>query len=83
MAEMTKYITCPKCRAKIPIATSRLGRKRLNIPFKNVCEALQLYRDVGQAAKELDCSVGYIYGICKQQGTTPRDVMEAKASNEG
>jgi hypothetical protein len=57
---------------------SRLGRKRLNIPFKNVYEALRAYRDVGQAAKELGCSVGYIYNACKEQGTTPRDVIKGE-----
>lgn len=79
---MTKYITCPECGAKIPVAMSRLGRKKLNIPFKIICEALQLYQDTGQAAKKLGCSVGYIYGACKEQGTTPRDVMEAKARQQ-
>ncbi len=36
-------------------------------------------RSVDLAAKELDCSRGYIYKVLKEQGTTPRDVIEAKA----
>jgi hypothetical protein len=60
------------------VMVSGLGHKRLNIPFKNVCEALRLYRDVAQAAKELGCSVGYIYNACKEQGTTPRDVIKGE-----
>jgi len=81
MAEMTKYITCPKCGEKIPIATSptnRMGRKRLGIPFKNICEALRLYKDRDQAAERLGCSVAYIYNACKEHGTNPKDVMEGK-----
>jgi len=71
----TKNMTCPNCGTKIPVAKSAVGRKRLNIPFKNVCEALQLYQDTGQAARELRCSVGYIYGACKEQGTYYRVIL--------
>lgn len=73
-------IQCPHCGKSISV--NRLGRKRLDIPFKNVYEALQLYQDTGQAAEKLSCSVGYIYNVCKEQGTTPRDVMEIKARKQ-
>ena len=69
-------VQCPHCGK--PVVVNGLGRKGLNIPFKNVYEALQLYRDVGQAAQELNCSVGYIYGICKEHGMRPKDLIGAK-----
>ena len=82
---LTNHITCPKCGAEIPVTTTttgRLGRKRLGIPFKNIYEALQLYQDRDRAAEKLHCSVAYIYNTCKEHGTNPKDVMEAKAREE-
>ena len=73
-------IQCPNCGQSVVV--NGLGRKPLNIPLKNVCEALELHCDVGQAAKELGCSVGYIYNACKEHGTAPRDVMKAKAGEQ-
>jgi len=45
-----------------------LGRKPLNIPLKNVCEALQAYRSVVAVAQELNCSQGYIFKVLKANG---------------
>ena len=73
-----KQVTCPVCGARIAIATGKSGRKRLNLPVKNIYNALQLYSSAAQAAEKLGCSRGYIYKVCKEQGTTPRDVMEMK-----
>jgi hypothetical protein len=70
-------IQCPNCGKSVVV--NGLGRKKLNIPFKNVYDALQAYRDVGQAATGLGCSRSYIYKVCKDRGTTPIDVIEAKA----
>jgi len=80
---LAKDITCPKCGTSIPIAMSRLGRKRLDIPFKNVCEALCVYQDIARAAEKLGCSVGFIYNACKDHGTKPKDVMEARSNRTG
>lgn len=83
---MVNHITCPKCGTEIPVTTTttgRLGRKRLDIPFKNICEALQLYQDRDQAAEKLGCSVAYIYNACKGQGTNPKEVMEGKRNKIG
>jgi len=74
---MTNHITCPKCGAKIRVKGAG-GRKPLVIPVKIVCDKLRLYRDVGAVAKELGCSRGYIYKVLKEQGTSPKDVIEAK-----
>jgi hypothetical protein len=70
-------VKCPNCGKSVVV--NGLGRKKLNILFKNVYDALQAYRDVGQAATSLGCSRGYIYKLCKDRGTTPRDVIEVKA----
>ena len=52
-----------------------LGRKRLNIPLKNVREALQAYHRVDAAAQELGCSQGYIFNLLKANGLKPKDVI--------
>lgn len=70
--------TCPQCGAKIRVKGTG-GRKPLAIPFKNICEALQLYQDRARAAKELHCSEGYLYQVLKEHGMTMKDVIEAKA----
>ena len=49
------------------------GRKPLNIPLKNVCEAIQLHRSVVAAAQELGCSQGYIFNVLKANGLRLRD----------
>jgi hypothetical protein len=45
-----------------------LGRKRLDIPLKNVLESLQAYRDVTAVARDLGCSPSYIFGVLKKNG---------------
>lgn len=55
-----------------------LGRKRLNIPLKNVCESLRAHRDVVAAAQELNCSQAYIFGILRANGLKLKDVIEGK-----
>ena len=52
-----------------------LGRKRLNITLKNVCETLQVHRDVVAAAQELNCSQAYIFGILRANGLKLKDVI--------
>lgn len=67
-------VRCPHCGKKVTV--NGLGRKRLNIPLKNVCEALQAHRSVVAAAKELGCSQGYIFKVLKDNGLKLKDVVE-------
>ena len=67
-------IVCPKWGEDIEV--SGLGRKRLNIPLKNVCESLRAYRNVLAVAKELGCSQGYIFGVLKTNGLKLKDVIK-------
>ena len=53
-----------------------LGRKRLNITLKNVCEALQAHRSVVAAAQELNCSQAYIFKVLKAKGLKLKDIIE-------
>ena len=55
-----------------------LGRKRLNIPLKNVCESLQAHHSVKVVAQELNCSEGYIFKVLKANGLKLKDVIEGK-----
>lgn len=67
---------CPYCGRKITV--NGLGRKRLNIPFINVCESLQTHGSVLGAANDLNCSKGYIFGVLKANGLKLKDVMNGK-----
>lgn len=64
---------CPHCGGMVAI--NGLGRKRLNIPLKNVCESLKVYRNVVAAANELNCSQGYIFKVLKDNGLKLKDVI--------
>jgi hypothetical protein len=66
-------IPCPHCGKSVVV--NGLGRKPLNIPLKNVCEALQTYRSVGAAAQELNCSQGYIFKVLKDNGLKVKQVI--------
>jgi hypothetical protein len=57
-----------------------LGRKRLNIPLKNVYESLRAHRNVLAAAKELGCSQGHIFGVLKTNGLKVKDIIGGKAT---
>ena len=67
-------IQCPHCGKPVPV--NGLGRKPLNIPLKNVLESLQAYRDVTAAARELNCSPSYIFGILKKNGLKLKEVIK-------
>ncbi len=69
-------VQCPYCGQTLTV--NGLGRKRLNIPLRNICESLQAYRNVVAAAKELNCSQGYIYGVLKAGGLTVANVIKGK-----
>jgi hypothetical protein len=57
------------------VAVNGLGRKPLNIPLKNVCEALQAHRNAVAAANELNCSEAYIFAALKANGLKLKDVI--------
>jgi len=65
-------IQCPYCSHSVLV--NGLGRKPLNIPLKNVCEALRAHRSVVAAANELNCSQGYIFKVLKANGLKLKDV---------
>ena len=66
-------VQCPHCGKSVVV--NGLGRKPLNIPLKNICEALAVHRNVGLAAKELNCSQGYIYNVLKTNGFKLKDII--------
>jgi len=59
-------VQCPHCGQTVSV--NGLGRKPLNIPLKNVLESLQAHPDVSSAARELNCSPSYIFGVLKRNG---------------
>ena len=67
-------VQCPNCGKSI--AVNGLGRKRLNIILKNVCESLQAHRSVVAAAQELGCSQAYIFKVLKANGLKLKDVVK-------
>ena len=71
-------VQCQHCGQTVEV--SGLGRKRLNIPLKKVCESLQAHRSVAAAAQELNCSQGYIFGVLKANGLRLKDVIEKQGS---
>jgi len=73
-------IQCPHCGECVMV--NGLGRKRLNIPLKNICDALQSERCVASAARWLHCSQGYIFNALKTQGLKPRDIIEGRITNK-
>ena len=69
-------VQCPHCGK--PVAVNGLGRKKLNISLKNVCEALQAYGSVEATARELNCSQGYIFNTLKANGLRARDLINCR-----
>ena len=69
-------IQCPHCGERVTV--NGLGRKRLNIPLKNICEVLRSDGNVAAAARQLHCSQGYIFNILKAHGLKPRDIAERR-----
>jgi len=69
-------VQCPYCGK--PVAVNGLGRRRLNIPLKNVCESLKAHRSVVAAASELNCSQAYIFGVLKANGLKLKDVINGR-----
>jgi len=67
-------IECPHCGESVVV--NGLGRKPLNIPLKNVCEALRAHRSVIAAATELNCSQAYIFKVLKANGLNLKDLLK-------
>jgi len=67
-------VQCPRCGQ--PVTVNGLGRKPLNIPLKNVLESLQAHRDVRVAARELNCSPSYIFGVLKKNDLKLNEVIK-------
>lgn len=68
-----KVVICPHC-GKVA-ATIGIGRAATNIVVTDIYDALQLYRSIPTAAKNLGCSRALIYKILKANGRTPADVI--------
>ena len=69
-------VQCPHCGQSVVV--NGLGRRRLNIPLKNVLECLKAHRNVVAAASELGCSQAYIFGVLKANGMKLKDVISSK-----
>ena len=52
------------------------GRPKLLIELTEIIEAVKRHRQVVAAARELNCSDGYIHQQLKKRGLTLRDVLE-------
>lgn len=74
-------VQCPHCGKSVMV--NGLGRKRLNIPLKNVCESLQAYHSVKAVAQELNCSEAYIFSVLKANGLKLKDVIKDSAPTSG
>jgi molybdenum-dependent DNA-binding transcriptional regulator ModE len=67
-------VQCPHCGKSVVV--NGLGRKPLNIPLKNVYEAIQAHGSVAAAAVKLGCSQGYVFNALKANGLKPKDVFK-------
>jgi len=56
-------IVCPGCGKKIVVSVS--GRKKLEVPVKNIYDGLAVGKNITDIARELGCSRGYIYKVLK------------------
>jgi len=72
-------VQCPNCGEKVVVRG--LGRKPLNIPLKNVYEALRAHDSVVAAANELGCSQGYIFKVLKANGVRLSDIFKGVGSS--
>lgn len=64
-----------------------IGRPALNIPVKNVSDALRVSDTVTSAAQLLAesfgrCSKGYIYQVMGRAGLNPKDLLKTRASKK-
>jgi hypothetical protein len=69
-------LKCPHCGKSVVV--NGLGRKPLNIPLNNICEALRGHSSVEAAANELNCSQAYIFKVLKANGLKLGDVVKGR-----
>lgn len=72
-------VQCPHCGQTIVV--NGLGRRRLNISLKIICESLRAYRSTAAAAQELGCSQGYIFKVLKDNGLKLKDIVKKASGN--
>ena len=72
-------VQCPNCGETI-VVNGPFGRKPFNMPATEVCDALQLHRDVLAATNSLGCSRAYIYKVLKGAGLTVTDVIKGEVA---
>ena len=58
------------------------GRPPLNIPLREILEAVRCHRNVTVAARVLGCSDSYIHVKFKKVGLSFREVLEADTVQE-
>jgi transcriptional regulator of acetoin/glycerol metabolism len=56
-------VKCPKCHEKITVKVS--GRKKLEVPVKNIYDGLAVNKNITDIAAELGCSRSTIYNRLK------------------
>ena len=79
--ENGQWVTCPTCGGRVNIGqANKSGRKPLNMPVINICDALRDCHDIAMAAQKLGCSRGYIYKVLKENGMTPVDIIRGKVT---
>ncbi len=69
-------VQCPHCGK--PVVVNGLGRRRLNIPLKNILDVVSRQTTVAAAAGQLGCSPAYIFGVLKANGLKLKDVVGGK-----
>lgn len=57
-------IRCPDCGKEITV--NGLGRKKLEVPVKNIYNSLALGKSITTVANELHCSRAYVYQKLKE-----------------
>ena len=67
-------VNCSHCGKSVVV--NGLGRKRLNITLKNICDALQAHHGIVAAARQLGCSPSYIFGVLKANKLKIQDVVK-------
>ena len=65
-------------RGKGKSARTSIGRRPLNVPVINICDALHACSSIAAAARELKCSRGYIHKELAKYGVTPGDVIKGR-----
>lgn len=69
-------ILCPHCGTAVVV--KGLGRRRLNIPLKNICESLHDGYSPSQAGQMLGCSESYIFAVLKANNLKLSDVRNGR-----